>query len=446
MIARERLKQRSILFSSEEVTFHPHSFADDAGRLFWLNDQLCRGIYPEHAPFFAQLFREGVIQNLIEQELLVETEPTDLTVDGFSMILRHHRIPFTSYPQEWCAAMLKDAALAIINLTIELADRNLTLKDAHPWNVLFDACRPVYVDATSIAPQNGESNWSAYDEFCRFCYYPLILMSHGQERIARALLPEYEGVTRSDFVTVMRGSGPSRLILSKLVRRGLKAIKSTFRKEPNGRKSGLAFLRQIRRDIENIQLPSYEREHDELISPQSELTPPQRTLHKVLTELKPGSVLDLSRGATWTSTLPAMMGYSVVSTGADPSRATAIYETARKQSLPILPLIIDFIKPTPSVGYSSHYSIAAIERLKCDMVLALGMAHEIVLENHFDSDLIVEGLSSFSKRWLVVEFIRREGQSTLNDFTKALLKRFINVTVISSREEPDVLLLCERKR
>src|SRR6185295_10139827 len=105
------------------------------------------------------------------------------------------------------------------------------------------------------------------------CYYPLVLMSHGQERIARALLPEYEGVTRSDFLTVMRGSGPSRLILSKLVRRGLKAIKSTFKKESSGRKSRLAFLEQIKRDIENIRLPSYERKPNEsisLLSPRSE--------------------------------------------------------------------------------------------------------------------------------------------------------------------------------
>src|SRR6185295_2162252 len=98
------------------------------------------------------------------------------------------------------------------------------------------------------------------------CYYPLVLMSHGQERIARTLLPEYEGGTRSDFVTVMRGSGPSWLILSKLVRRGLKAIKSTFRKESTGRKSGLAFLKQIRLDIENIQLHSYERTSNESIA------------------------------------------------------------------------------------------------------------------------------------------------------------------------------------
>ena len=78
------------------------------------------------------------------------------------------------------------------------------------------------------------------------------------------------------------------------------------------------------------------------------------------------------------------------------------------------------------------------------MVLALGLAHKIALENHFDSDLIVEGLSSFSKRWLVVEFVRREGQSRLDDFTKALLKRFRDVRVLSSGEDPRVLLLCEK--
>src|ERR1044071_455161 len=132
MIARERLKQRSILYSSEEVTFHPHSFADDAGRLFRLSDQLCRGIYPAQAPFFARLFREGILQSLIEQGLLIETEPTGLIVDGFSLVLKHRSVPFISYPQEWCAAMLKDAALVIIDLMIELAGHDLTLKDAHP--------------------------------------------------------------------------------------------------------------------------------------------------------------------------------------------------------------------------------------------------------------------------------------------------------------------------
>lgn len=454
MFAQERINQQFISVSSGEVVFHPHSFADDAGRLFSSSGMLYRGIYPEHGPFFEQLLRDGVIENLVERGLLIETLPTDLVVEGFSIVLKHQSIPFISYPNEWCAAMLRDAALAIIDLTIELTRRGLTLKDAHPWNVLFEDYKPIFVDLTSITLQKNESRWSAYDEFCRFCYYPLILMSLGQERIARSLLPEYEGVTRSDLLTIMRGSGPSSLILSKLVRRGLKAIKSAFKKESGGRESGLAFLMRARRDLEEIQLPSYDGklqgQYDKSMPPlESRWTPQQRTLRKVFTELKPDSVLDLSREADWTTMLPAMMGHSVVSINADPLRATAIYEMARDKNLPILPLIIDFIKPTPSVGYSSHYSIAATERLKCDMVLALGLAHKLALENHFDFDLISEGLSSFSKRWLVVEFVNevradKPRARTLDDFIKSLRKWFNCVNVLPSGGESGVLLLCEK--
>src|SRR5581483_108666 len=45
----------------------------------------------------------------------------------------------------------------------------------------------------------------AYESFCRFAFYPLILMARGHERIARRLLPEYEGVRESD-VRALTGS------------------------------------------------------------------------------------------------------------------------------------------------------------------------------------------------------------------------------------------------
>src|SRR6185503_11955020 len=123
-----------------------------------------------------------------------------------------------------------------------------------PWNVLFDACKPVYVDVTSIEPQKDESSWPAYDEFCRFCYYPLILMSHGQERIARSLLPEYEGVLRKEFLAIMLGSAPLGFILSRLLNRGLRSIRFGFK----NRQSVPAFLKRVRKDLEKIELPTYE--------------------------------------------------------------------------------------------------------------------------------------------------------------------------------------------
>src|SRR4051812_4704844 len=160
-----------------EVHFHPHSFADPAGRLFWWNGQLYRGITAEWAGLFRRLFRDDEIQRLVDRGLLQETELTHLTLDGYALVVRHRPIPFTSYPNEWCAAMLKDAAFTIIDLVMELGQRGLTLKDAHPWNVLFDAYKPVYVDLTSIIPIEHNASWPGGGEFCRFCLYPLLLMA-----------------------------------------------------------------------------------------------------------------------------------------------------------------------------------------------------------------------------------------------------------------------------
>jgi len=179
-------------------------------------------------------------------------------------------------------------------------------------------------------------------------------------------------------------------------------------------------------------------------------------IRKLLDRLGPRTMLDLSRGPIWTSIVPACMGLNVVSADADVARITALYEIARPKRLSILPLIIDFLKPTPAMGYSNHYSIAANERLKCDLVLALGLTNKLHFENHLSFDLIAEGLSSFSKRWLVVgcdhceENNARQAVNHLSDqfslpyFKDSLLKHFRTVNVVSSDPNWGVLLLCEK--
>ncbi len=439
MLAREKAKQRS-LPADGGLTFHAHSFADDAGRLFWRGAQLCRGINAEHAPFIARLFGEGVIRDLVGRGLLVESELTDLAVDRYAMVVRHRVVPFVSYPNEWCAAMLKDAALAIIDLAAELSRRRLTLKDAHPWNLLFDFTRPIYVDLTSIVPQADDAAWAAYDEFCRFCYYPLILMAHGQERIARLLIPEYEGVTRRDLLTLMRAVAPSRFVVAKLFDRLTGKLGSRLGKAP-----AADLLKKIRRDVERIQLPVYDDgavslTQDQTAEPGVSLM--QARVSRVIAELRPGSVLDLSRGGTWTALLPASQGCDVVSVSNVAARATAIYRTARDEKLPVLPLIMDFVKPTPAVGYSSHYAIAATERLSCEMVVALGLADQLTRENHFTPGLIAEGLAAFSKRWLVVDVARSKSHA-LDELLPALGERFSAVRV-ASLVNGRALLVCEK--
>src|SRR5881296_2050967 len=111
--------------SSSELRFHPHSFADPDGRLFWWNGELYRAISHEKTPFFVQLFRNGTIPELAERGFLIRSDRTALTLEGYGMVLRHRSVPFVSYPHEWCAAMFKDAAAAYLDLLEELLKRGL---------------------------------------------------------------------------------------------------------------------------------------------------------------------------------------------------------------------------------------------------------------------------------------------------------------------------------
>lgn len=151
--------------------------------------------------------------------------------------------------------------------------------------------------------------------------------------------------------------------------------------------------------------------HPNLVHNSSKITPlilSQTALHKILSELRPDSVLDIGSNAGWYSKLAAFLGSKVVSFDPTPTYITQLYFDARDKNLPILPLIMHFTDPTPSRGLSSHSSIAAAERFRCDMVLALSLVPDVVFKRNLRFDQVVERLALFSKRWLVVEFIPRQ--------------------------------------
>ncbi|NJM76714.1 MAG: hypothetical protein HC852_14140 [Acaryochloridaceae cyanobacterium RU_4_10] len=466
----------------DEVIFHPHSFGDPQVRLFRWRGQLYRGIGSRAVPFFQRLFQDGIVQHLTEKGLLIESAIAPLTIDRYEMAIHHRTLPFASYPNEWCGAMFKDAALTTLNLAIELAPYGLTLGDAHPWNVLFDleSNKPVFVDLGSIVPI-GSATWPVYDEFCRYCLYPLVLMSQGQDRIARLLLCEDEGVLGSDLLRLSRSpSKPNLPLLSRaesvlrqlLPQSTLQQLKKRFgRDAPSSgdalekmrQGSHLRFLENIRSEVENISFPSFEEDcaHDRetatvSLAPQEDWNLKQRNLYRIMAALNPRSVLDIGCDRGWHSKLAAMAERNVIALDTNPACITQLYKESCRKQLPILPLLIDFTKPTPARGLANHWAIAATERFPCDLVLALGAIHTIVLERRLNFSQIVEGLDLFSKRWVLVEFIPREDSDvterwteriawyTLDNFIDALKQRFSTVSVMPSYPDPRVLLLCEK--
>jgi hypothetical protein len=461
------------IIPSDEIRFHPASYQDEAGRLFHWRGGLYRGISAKSSPFLARFAQGDAIQKLVAEGLLIETEATPFEMEGFPMVLRHRLLPLISYPFEWCAPMLKAAALTIINLAIELYRHNLMLKDAHLWNVLFDSCQPVWIDLTSIVPVDGSDQWPAASEFYDECIYPLVLMSQGRETLAKWLISQDNGVPHGELETL----GLSRSLTAdvatllrrylpewgrKILRKTRQSTRSLFPKqeEHTARLPLLQRLEQIKAEVEKIAVPAVNaRDSHPSFQPQRGWNAKQLSLHKIISEKKPRTVLDIASGPGWFSELAAHFSEHVAAFDTDPKAVAQLFVSAQARNMPILPLVMDFTRPTPARGIGGHSHIAATERFSSEMVLMLGVLHELVFRyRRLGLNEICEGLASFSKRWIVVEFIPGDDPEvaalqsdwfadyTLENFKKALGKHFSKIEMLPSHPEARVLLLGEQRQ
>ncbi len=469
-----------------ETTPLSMSYLDRQGRLFEWKGQPYRGITRKGAPLCRRILGGGIVDRLVAKGLLVETSVTSFCLDGYELVLKHRRVPFVSYVYEWSPRMLKDAALLVLDINLELARSGLATKDGHPWNVLFDASRPVYVDFGSIVELPDSMPWPAHEEFCKLLLRPLVLYSMGENRVARWLLHDYvRGVEVDDIeafacrpngfsglwhaakVAFVRGirrtSGKVRKRLPERVKRPIRHIRDVVRKRTF--KSRTVQLRHLRRTVAALDPPShktawsgYYEDHWPPHDPTGEWTPKHVNFERVLTESRPATLLDIGSNRGWYSLLAAKKGSRVVALDTDDMCIDMLYDDAKKASLSVLPLVVDFTNPSPGYGLSNRWMLPALERFPCDLVLALALSHHLVFKRGLDFDQIAKALSQFSKRWLIVEFVPREDKwvsgwyseefswYNLGNFTRALRKYFASVDVLDSYPKPRTLLVCEKSQ
>ena len=99
--------------------------------------------------------------------------------------------------------------------------------------------------------------------------------------------------------------------------------------------------------------------------------------------------------------------------------------------------------------------MAATERFQCDLVLALDLMNQ-PMPRRLGFDKIIDGLSQFSKRWLVLEIPLDPGNDRIQmkdnqpkDFSidsciRLLERQFHTVTKMDSHVKGSTLLVCEK--
>jgi SAM-dependent methyltransferase len=472
----------------DEIAFHSGSVGNDPhGRLFEWNGVLYRGVDEGHAVEIRKLLATDAAIRAQASGALVQTEVTDLELDGYGLVLRHRRVPFVSYPFEWSAPMLKDGALAVLDLNIDLARAGYITKDPSSWNVLFDGTRPTYVDVGGIWPLERLSYafrpWQEW--YARFWTRPLLLIERGEERLVRMLQRDVDhGVRADDFERLMLGKATT---VPRFVRRAANGARyrlagaipeSAQRRLPTrfqvdgaasparSAEDWVALLTRMRGRIERIDVTpprtKWSTYYESSISPAAPtdgLSAKHHSVTEVLDGLRPKTVLDVGSSTGWYAMHAASRGATVLASDGDASAVGVLYEQAKKRELSIVPLVIDVRDPSPAYGLCGSRVQSVEMRFDTDLTLALALVHHLCVAQHMDFAQVVDTLSLFARDHLLVEFVAGEDPMllpssgnphpvpewyTLANFEAALRRRFELLDRFPSHPETRTLLLWRR--
>jgi hypothetical protein len=180
----------------------------------------------------------------------------------------------------------------------------------------------------------------------------------------------------------------------------------------------------------------------------------------VLRELQPRPVLDLAGNLGWYARLAAVEGAEAIAADIDEACVNRLYRRLRLEEACVLPAVLDLNDPSPGHGVDNRRIPRATKRLHSNLLLTLVVTHRLVVSGfRVGSDQVVRCLSSFTRRALLVEFVRLDspgcpydrssrpdanGWYDLDHLIGALRAEFRSVTVLQSLPKLRRLLLRER--
>jgi len=134
--------------------------------------------------------------------------------------------------------------------------------------------------------------------------------------------------------------------------------------------------------------------------------------------LKPMVIWDLGANDGYYSRIAEKKGIDVISYDLDHACLNRNYVlNQRNEESKILPLFMDLLNPSPSLGWGGTERSSFYKRNEPDMVMALALIHHLVISGNIPLDSIALDFSRLAK-YLIIEFIPLEDEKV-----KILLQR-----------------------
>lgn len=368
--------------SLREIARGAEPSVDGSGVVFFLDGRVYRAFAGEHARLYRRLLSANDVEDLFAAGL-VRCWPADLEVEGYDFTVECRRVPVVSFPTEWPLPMVGEAALTIARLGLALAQRGLVLKDAHPWNVLFDGPHAVFVDLGSVVPGNRiPGGWMR--EFRRDLVLPLALHALRLHAAGNAVLREH------------RRAGAKRAWDHRLIYPWFPppfALLSLQRNHP------VRYFAGLIKYLEGLRDAGADAEPATPGAPAAARVPD--AVAGLLHSMSPTTVVDLAAGQGAYARLAARAGHAVTALGTGERALSRLYADARREGLPVLPLRMNALWPTGSHGLALEFAEAPA-RLRSDVSLMHGSFQRLAGMSGLSAAVIARTLDRFTERVAVV--------------------------------------------
>lgn len=401
----------------------PPTFRDPAGSVEIRPDGAYRSI---HSPFDAEILAFlslPIASELVAEGRLVASEVvTRDDFDSETLVLRHPRVSFQSYPWEWPPALWLAAAELTLNLCSDLIKQGWLLKDATPLNVLFRGMEPVFVDVLSIERAVPDRPlWIAYGQFVRTFLLPMLAHS----RLGWPLqvsLTRRDGYEPEEIFAAL--SWPARLrqpALSAVTLPSLLANKAKGNsnlaartvKDPDLAKEIILktlsnLLSQMRRVTPAYRSSTWTDYAETATHYNDDDHSRKRAfVTEALAASKPSRVLDMGCNTGVYSMLAADAGAEVVSIDTDLQTVDRLCAKLKGSGKNILPLCVDLAYPTPAVGWENSETASFLSRCAghFDMVMMLAVIHHLLLQAQIPMDRIAALCSDLTTENLILEWV-----------------------------------------
>lgn len=353
-----------------------------------------------------------------------EVAPETLnTLSDCRYVLEHPKLPFISYPYEWCFSALRAAALLQLDLLTEALERDIMLSDASAYNIQFDGSKPVFIDVLSFRPYSDGEYWTAHQQFCDQFLNPLLLSAKGGIGFNAWFRGNIEGITSQDLNqllpwfrklslrVVMHVTLPVRLQSG--TRRNTAARLDNVARRSLPRSSLSNMISSLRSWIASLSLPSQKRgdwnSYETVNSYDNQATQTKEEFtRRFASAVKPTILWDIGCNTGKYADIALQAGaVKAIGFDSDAEAVETAFARSAKTGTSFLPLVLDLANPSPGQGWRGIERKSLLDRANADGMIAYAVLHHLSIGRNIPLAEAVSWLTDIAPEG-VIEFVEKE--------------------------------------